>query len=440
MRSEAEVKTTEEQVQHLLACYSDTKDIRLRDKVILQYRQLVESIARRFVGSGEPLDDLVQEGYIGLLTATDRYSADKGVKFSTFATHFIIGQIKHALRDKRKIIKEPAWLQELNHRMTRVIDALYQELGRQPTCTEIGQEMHLPEETVEELLTTREVFKVSSLDCDQDDASPGSELDKVTDDKCTTFQLPVEDKIVLEMAMNKLKIVEQKVIQEFYYTGLSQTEIARKIGISCNYVSHILRNGTKKLRRILTTDEIREVQMQLQHANRRSDAFTAEVRADVLDGLTGTYSVAYLEDRLDEELNRAARNSSEAAFAIFSIDGLVDVHARFGTMRRDDMLCEVAQILKANVRKCDIVGRVGDSEFGVILLHTRQQASRVCARVQDAVHKAKFHVENSHAQFTLHVDVGYAVFPTDAAEGTDLISLAWEALEQYRPEELKKAA
>ena len=440
MRSESEAKTTEEQVQHLLARYSATKDIRLRDEVILQYKQLVESIARRFVGSGELFEDLVQEGYIGLLTATDRYSPDKGVKFSTFATHFIIGQIKHALRDKKKIIKEPAWLQELNHRVTRVIEALYQELGRQPTCTEIGREMHLSEDTVEDLITTREVFKVSSLDSDPDDSSFGSDLDKVSDEKCMTFQLPVEDKIVLEMAMNKLKIVEQKVIQEFYYAGLSQTEIARKIGISCNYVSHILRNATKKLRRILTTDEIREFQMQLQLANRRSDAVMAAARADVVDGLTGMYSVAYLEDRLDEELNRAARYRSEAAFAIFSISGLEDVCARFGTMRRDDMLCEIAQVLKENVRKCDIVGRVGESEFGAILLHTRRQANRVCARVQDAVHKAKFNEENTQTQFAFSVDVGYAVFPTDATEGIDLISMAWEALEQYKPEELKKAA
>ena len=444
MRSKSKAKLIEEQVQDLLALYAETQDMRVRDQIVLQYKQLVESIARRFVGSGEPIEDLVQEGYIGLLTATDLYDVDKGVKFSTYATHFIIGQIKHALRDKGKIIKEPAWLQELNHRMTRVIDALCQELGRQPTSEEIGREMHLDEDTVEDLLTTREVFKVSSLDggssTDQDESSQSSDLDKVSDEKCVTFQLPVEDKIVLEMAMNKLKLIEQKVIQEFYYTGLSQTEIARKLGISCNYVSHILRNGTKKLRRILTTDEIREVQMQLQLANRRSDAVNSEARADIVDGLTGTYSVAYLEERLDEELSRAARHRSEAAFAIFSIGGLEDVLAKYGAMRRDDVLCQVAQVLKESVRKCDIVGRMGDSDFGVILLHTKHQAQKVCARVGDAVRKARFKVENTHAVYSFSVDIGYAVFPADAGEGSELITLAWESLYESRPEELPKAA
>lgn len=440
MRSETTTKLTDVQVQAVLARYSSSKDVKLRDTVVMQYRQLVESIARRFAGSGEPIEDLTQEGYIGLLTATDLYNSGKGVKFSTYATHFIIGQIKHALRDKGKIIKEPAWLQELNHRMTRVIDALYQELGRQPTAAEVGREMHLPEETVAELLTTREVFKVSSLDGDQDESSPTSELEKVSDEKYTTFQLPVEDKIVLEMAMNKLKIVEQKVIQEFYYTGLSQTEIAKKLGISCNYVSHILRNGTKKLRRILTTDEIREVQMQLQLANRRSDVTVAESRTDIVDPVTGAYSRAYLEDRLDEELNRAARDKSEVAFAIFSVGGLEDVLAKFGAMRRDDALCNLSQVLKKHVRRCDIVGRVGDGEFGVILLHTKQQANSVCKRVRDALRQARIPIESTDEHVNFSVEVGHSVFPTDADEGADLISQAWEALEQYRPDELKKAA
>ena len=209
MKTKPEGKLTEEQVHDLLVDYLSTRDIQVRDRVVLQYKPLVENIARRFLGSGEPLEDLVQEGYIGLITATDLYDAAKGVKFSTYATHFIIGQIKHALRDRGKIIKEPAWLQELNHKIARVTESLCNDLGRQPTNEEIGWIMHLPEDTVAEILTTREIFKVASLDCDQDEmAGVKVDLDKVKDDRYTTFQLPVEDKIVLEMAMNKLKLID----------------------------------------------------------------------------------------------------------------------------------------------------------------------------------------------------------------------------------------
>jgi len=443
MGTGSEDRLTEEQIQELLVEYIATKDVRLRDKVVLQYRHLVESIARRFVGSGEPLDDLVQEGYIGLITATDLYNAEKGVKFSTYATHFIIGQIKHALRDRGKIIKEPAWLQELNHRMNKVIDALYQELGRQPTDPEIGQIMHLPEDTVAELLTTREIFKVASLDYDYDqDDSPvcGLDVDRVKDDKYTTFQLPVEDKIVLEMAVNKLKIIEQKVIHEFYFNGLSQTEISKKLGISCNYVSHILRSGTRKLRRILTTEEIREVQMQLQLASRRAEDLAAEGQSAVIDHLTGLYADRYLVTRLEEELTRAARGKSEVVFAIVAIRSMDDFAARFGNMRCDDALYSLAQLTKTSVRKCDIVGRLGDREFGLILLHTNQQALQVCKRVRQAICQAEFEVDGAGSTVTFDVDIGYAVCPSDSTNASELISLARKSLERARAERLRKAA
>ena len=191
----------------------------------------------------------------------DKYDGSKN-EVSTYATHFIVSQIKHYLRDKGKIIKEPAWLQELNQRMTRVIESLNQKHGRQPYEKEIAEVMQMPESTIRELLTTREVFKVTSLDGDKDEGSGPKESEKITDQKLVTFQLPIEDKIVLEAALDRLKDIEQQVIADHYYKGLNQTEIAKKLSISCNYVSHILRNGTKKLRKILATDEIRDAQMQ----------------------------------------------------------------------------------------------------------------------------------------------------------------------------------
>lgn len=440
MGSTIDGKLTEQEMQKILASYAESKDADLKEKVVFQYKQLVESIARRFAGSGEPVEDLIQEGYIGLLTATDLYDSEKGVKFSTYATHFIVGQIKHALRDRGKIIKEPAWLQELNHRMTRVMDGLYQELGRPPTDAEIGRVMHLPEETIAELLTTREILKVTSLDNnDQEESSSGGvDLDRVKDDKHTMFQLPVEDRIVLETAMNKLKIIEQKVINEFYYSGLSQTEIARKMGISCNYVSHILRNGTRKLRRILTTEDIREAQMQLQLANRRPETIRAEVSADVIDTVTGTYTREYVEARLAEELIRAARDKTEVVFALISLNEMDLLASTYGAMRRDNAVCGLAQLIKSHVRKCDIVGRVGANEFGVIMLHTKQHESQICQRLQQTISKAQFDLEFHNAVWNFQADVTFAVYPMDSVNALDLIGIAQERQSQLS--QLPKAA
>lgn len=441
MKTEAVEKLNEDQVHELLVEYMDTKDVEVRDKIVLQYKNLVESIARRFAGSGEPFEDLTQEGYIGLITATDLYDIEKGVKFSTYATHFIIGQIKHALRDRGKIIKEPAWLQELNHRMTRVIDALCQELGRQPTSAEVGKVMHLPEQTVAEMLTTREIFKVASLDYDQEDiAVGGMDVDKLKNEKFTTFSLPLEDRIVLEMSVNKLKIIEQKVINEFYFTGLSQTEIAKKLGISCNYVSHILRSGTRKLRRILTTEEIRDVQIQLQLASRRSEDIVVETHATVVDSLTGLYDSRYMQDRLQEEVNRAVRNKTEIAFAIIAIPELEEYGKQHGNGRLDNILYELARIIRDTVRKCDVVGRLGQCEFGLILLYTSQQADKVCERVRQAIKQVKIETGSYKEAVSLDPNIGYAVYNEDDSHAKDLIDLAMTAVTQAQDEKLQNAA
>ena len=90
----------------------------LRQQVVEGMAPLVESIARRYAGSsesgGEALDDLIGEGYVGLLTAIDQYQIDRGARFSTYATHRIHGQIRHYLRDRgnRRLIRAPSWLQE----------------------------------------------------------------------------------------------------------------------------------------------------------------------------------------------------------------------------------------------------------------------------------------------------------------------------------------
>lgn len=437
----AKSKLSEAEVQALLALYAKSGDKLLRDQVINQYRNLVEGVARRFAGSAEPLEDLVQEGYIGLITAADLYNADKGVKFSTYATHFIVGTIKHALRDRGKIIKEPAWLQELNYKMDRVVSALCQELGRQPTESEIGRVMHLPEEQVADLLTTREVFKVTSLDIDQDDGpSNGVDLDKMQDDTCVTFQLPVEDKIVLETCMNKLKTIEQKVIQEFYYTGLSQTEIAKTLGISCNYVSHILRNGTRKLRRILTTEEVKEAQVQLQLATRRPGRDADDLQPAVVDSITGLYSAEYIEARLDEEVSRALRSGSELAYGILAVDGLEGFKKQFGAVRGEDVFYKIGLVIRDYVRRCDVVGRAGDSEFALIMPYTGAHAGKVGSRVCKAVMKTGFETPRNGPPAHFELRFGYSVYPHESRSARKLLSAARADLEKSAPRELPKAA
>jgi DNA-directed RNA polymerase specialized sigma subunit len=244
--------------EELVLEYCQTRDLELRDAITIQLSGLVESIARKFIGSGEPIEDLIQEGYLGLLNALDLFKPEKGVKFTTYATHLIVGQIKHYLRDKGKIIKEPAWLQELNSKINRVTNELSARYGRPPTTQEIAEFLGMTTKAVEDVLMTREVFKVSSLDAiyeDEEEEWNGYDLEKLNCEPCQTFNLPIEERVVVETAMQQLKQIEQQVLHLFFEEGYNQTEIAHMLSISCNYVSHILRNATQKLRRIISEAE-----------------------------------------------------------------------------------------------------------------------------------------------------------------------------------------
>lgn len=445
MRMRGLKKLSEEEIQERLARYAQRPDDLIRDEVVLQYGNLVESIARRFVGAGEPLEDLVQEGYMGLITSVDKYDAAKGVKFSTYATHFIIGQIKHYLRDKGKIIKEPAWLQELNQKMTRVIESLNQKHGRQPTEREIGEVMQMPEHTVRELLTTREVFKVTSLDGDKYDATGPRDTEKIKDQKVVVFQLPIEDKIVLETALERLKDIERRVIADHYYKSLNQTEIAKKLGISCNYVSHILRNGTRKLRKILTTEEIRDSQMQRALVSRRAKGDEVANGFSVLDSTTGLYNRQYLEQRLDEEISRAYRHNQKLALLLLQVELPAETDKLVRMVRMDDLLYSVAQYLRESIRKMDVPARFSDTCFAVILPHTSADADKVAERLMEVVASIQVETGRKNQKIGAVGRVGIARYPAEASNCRDLVLAACRALGLPQdaleaPAELEEAA
>ena len=430
-------RLNEETIQAMLREYADTHDVGVRNHIVEQYHNLVESIARRFSGAGELVDDLIQEGSLGLISAVDLFDLNRGVKFSTFATHFIIGQIKHYLRDKGKIIKEPAWLQELNHRMNRVIDSLSQQFGRMPTDREIAEVMNMTEEQVTDLLTTREVFKVASLDGDKNDATtfqPRPETLKA--DKCVVFQLPIEDKIVLETAMDRLKSIEQQVLCEFFYLDLNQTEIAHKLGISCNYVSHILRNSTKKLKKILVTDELRDLQMQLRLMDQRLRGQTTALdQLTVVDSTTGLYNRKYYLERLEEEIIRACRHNYPVSAMIVKVEPPATVEGEMPFIRVDELVLKAAVTVCGSLRKVDVVSRYSERTFAIILPHTGPHTTVVAERITAKLKSLEFGQSGGEPCHPI-VYIGFASYPHDAQATQDLLALAFaQAGLEYGAEE-----
>src|ERR1041385_5145643 len=433
-------RLTDQDINHLLRNYRCSRRQEIRDQIVMQYTNLVESVALRFSGSAEPTEDLVQEGYIGLITAVDGYNPDKGVKFSTYATHFVIGQIKHCLRDRGKIIKEPAWLQELNQKVTRVIESLSQELGRMPTHGEIAKLMGMTEESITDLLTTREVFKVASLDGgeQEDETSPSYDIDRVKADKAVEFQLPVEEKLVLDTALQKLKDLERTVVHQFYNDGKNQTEIARGLGISCNYVSHILRNATKKLRKILTTEELKEFQREtaLVQKNNRGPVEASSV----VDSLTRLYNRRYFETRLDEELNRASRFGYPLSIVLITLEGHQHISRAYGTLKSEDTLRRAAQLIAGSVRKADIVTRHDAQSFALILPRSGEQVTVVTERLSQILGNWLMEENLTTGRAPITLCVGSAVSEGAKTTRAGMLSAAEESVIPIELTELKLAA
>lgn len=416
-------KMSEEDIQALLDRYAKSASPAIRDEIVLQYANLVESVARRFACTAEPVEDLVQEGFIGLINSIDRYDQSKGVKFSTYATHFIIGQMKHYLRDKGKIIKEPAWLQELSQRVAKTMEGLFQELNRQATEKEIADIMQMPEKTIAELLAMREVFKVSSLDSERDASNGPCEAEKVADDSLVCYQIPTEDRLVLESAMDGLKDIEQRVIYYHYYRGLNQTEIARKLNISCNYVSHIIRNGTKKLRKILTTEEVRDAHMQrsLPSSHLRIEEME---RLTVIDKSTGLYNGTYFLDRMDEEISKAFRSGSQLALVMMEVMLPPEIDPLVRELRMENIVYVVSHAVRNNVRKMDILSRCGKTTLGLLLPHTGEQYKVVCERLNKVI--SAIHTESGrrNQEIKPYLLYGASYYPYSADTRSDLVKIA----------------
>lgn len=406
--------------------YCRTKRAELRDLIVFQLSGLVESLARRFIGSGEPLEDLVQEGYLGLLNALELFDPEKGVKFTTYAAYLIVGQIKHFLRDKGKIIKQPAWLQELNQKISRVVHELTQQHGQPPTVSQIAEFLGMSPQAVEEVLTTREVFKVASLDAidEEEEGEGGYDLDKLRQqERLETFELPVEERLVLETAMQQLKQIEQQVLHLFFYEEMNQTEIAQQLKISCNYVSHILRNATQKLRRILIEEERLEQQKRWCSAQQTDD-----FEGRILDPHTGLYSRLYCQARLQEEVQRATRYGAPVALALFEFTHLEPLHRSFGEFTLSELMVQAAEEVRSLIRKADLMVRFDTYTLGLLLPHAGDAIPQIAERVLTRLRKW-FRSLFAGSSFCVEVYTGWAIFPTDGERAEQLEAIALQRLQ-----------
>ena len=234
--------------QYLLRRYHLHGDRHARDQLITMYLPLVRSLARRYSSRGEHFDDLVQVGSIGLIKAIDRFDLSRGVELTTYATPNIIGEIKRYFRDKGWSVRVPRGLQELNIRLNKVIDELVPKLQRSPTINEIAEAAGATPEEVLEALETSQAYNSVSLQ-----ASPNGEGDDETGliDYMGTEEEAydtMEDRTMLAPGFAKLDARERYILHLRFFEGLTQSQIAARVGISQMHVSRLIRRALEKLR------------------------------------------------------------------------------------------------------------------------------------------------------------------------------------------------
>ena len=245
---------SKDEVRELFTAYRaapESEQAELRAKLVDQHIGLVEFLARRFRNRGEPLEDLVQVGTIGLLKAIERFDLDREVEFSTYATPTIVGELKRHFRDKGWAVRVPRRLQELHLELTKVVGHLGQDLGRSPTVAEIAQTMGTTEETVLEGLEIAQAYNFTSLDAplDTDEGGTTSFADQLGEDDEHLENLEYRASLAPEMA--KLPERERRILYLRFFKGLTQSEIADKLDISQMHVSRLLNRTLANLRHAL---------------------------------------------------------------------------------------------------------------------------------------------------------------------------------------------
>lgn len=242
----------DEQEEHARELFARLPEPEARDELARLFHSLAEYLARRFYGRGEPLDDLVQVASLGLLKAIDRFDLDRGVKFSTYATATIVGELKRHFRDKGWALRVPRRMQEAGMKVGRTVTEMYQDLGRAPTIREIAERTALSEEDVLEAMETAQAYTTASLDAPSDDEGAAS-VDRLGEEE-EAYEL-LEGWTSVAPAIKSLPRRERTILYLRFFRGLTQTQIADELGMSQMHVSRLLSRTLSNLREQVTESD-----------------------------------------------------------------------------------------------------------------------------------------------------------------------------------------
>jgi len=229
--------------------YKEEKDENIRNEIVSRYLYLAEILAKKFINRGVDYDDIYQVACIALINAVERFDVNADVKFVSFATPTIIGEIKRYFRDKASVIRIPRRIYEVYQKVNQARDYLTQQNRRAPRVDEIADYLNLPEETILEIIESWNVYKIQSFDqtlFEEDDL----ELHETVGEDDDTFER-INNRDFLEKAIKNFDGIEKTFLKLRYFENKTQKEIAAFFNVSQMYISRLEKKTLEKFRKIL---------------------------------------------------------------------------------------------------------------------------------------------------------------------------------------------
>ena len=252
-----EISARDQSTDELLHLYQKQREPRLRDLIIERHEALVRSLAHKFARPGVPAEDLVQSAWIALIGALDRFDPSHETKFSTYAVHCMVGEIKRYFRDRTWAIKVPRYLQEIAANLHRMEDELYRRLQREPSITEMAEAFSISEEDLVQAMEMYRAYQTQRLEerREMEDGNDSLALGETVGRRDPDMEVVVEQ-APLHEALAHLDERKQRILKRRFFEGYSQQEVADELGLSQMHISRLERSALQQLRESMSALQV----------------------------------------------------------------------------------------------------------------------------------------------------------------------------------------